>query len=352
MRFYTEKHRYYCGIDLHAKTMYICIVDADDKVLFHENAPVNADILLDIIEPYLPDVVICVECIFTWYWIADFCEERDIPFVLGHALYMKAIHGSKTKSDKIDSLKIAKLLHAGMLPMAYVYPSGLRSTRDLLRRRMHFTRKRGELLAHIQNTKSQYNLPGFTKSISYKSNRKTIVSHFDDASVQEMIRCDVSLIDHYDGLLKHVELYILKHAKAHRPHYLYLLQSIPGVGKILALVMLYEIHDISRFEKVQHFTSYSRLIRPTKESAGKIKGGGGRKMGNAYLKWAFSEAVLLLIRDSSDVKELHNKLKNRHGKARALAILSHKLGRAVFYMLKNNQAFDIKTFVNDKTKPE
>jgi len=350
MRFYTKQHQHYCGIDLHTKTMYICIIDADGKTVFHENAPVNADVLLEIIEPYLPDIVICVECIFTWYWIADFCEERDIPFVLGHALYMKAIHGSKTKNDKIDSKKIAKLLRAGLIPMSYVYPRGLRSTRDLLRRRMYFRRKRAELLAHIQNTKSQYNLPGFEKSISYKANRKNVVCHFDDASVQQMIGCDVSLIDHYDVLLQQVELHILKHAKAHRPQDLFLLQTIMGVGPILSLVILYEIHDISRFEKVQHFTSYSRLIRPTKESAGKIKSGGGKKMGNPFLKWAFSEAVLLLIRESDAVKELHHQLKNRYGKARALAILSHKLGRTVFYMLKNKEAFNEKKFVNEKAK--
>ena len=71
-------------------------------------------------------------------------------------------------------------------------------------------------------------------------------------------------------------------------------------------------------------------------------------MGNAFLRWAFSEAVLLLLRESDAVKELHQRLKNRHGKARALAILSHKLGRAVYYMLKNKQAFKIKTFVNEK----
>ena len=234
--------------------------------------------------------------------------------------------------------------------MAYVYPAGLRSTRDLLRRRIYFKRKRAELLAHIQNTKSQYNLPGFAKSISYKANRKDVVSHFDDPSVQQMIGCDVSLIDYYDELLQKIELYILKHAKSHRPQDLSLLQTIPGVGEILSLVILYEIHDISRFEKVQHFTSYCRLIRPTKESAGKIKSSGGRKMGNAFLKWAFSEAVLLLIRESDAVKELHSQLKNRHGKARALAILSHKLGRAVFYMLKNRQAFNEKTFVNEKAQ--
>ena len=167
-----------------------------------------------------------------------------------------------------------------------------------------------------------------------------------------MITCDVSLVDHYDTLLQQVELYILKHAKAHRPQDLYLLQTIPGVGKILALVLLYEIHDINRFERVQNFTSYSRLIKPTKESAGKIKSSGGKKMGNAFLKWAFSEAVLLLLRESEDVKELHQRLKNRYGKPKALAILSHKLGRAVYYMLKNKEAFNIKIFVNEKEEKE
>ena len=348
MRFYSEKHRYYCGIDLHTKTMFICIIDEDGKILFHKNAPVNAEILMQIIEPFLPDIAICVECIFTWYWIADFCEERDIPFVLGHALYMKAIHGSKTKNDKIDSKKIALLLKAGMLPMAYVYPAGLRSTRDLLRRRIHFKNKRSELLSHIQNTKSQYNLPDFEKSIAYKRNRKDIQSHFSDASVQQSIIFDMALIDKYDELLRQVESYILQHAKEHRPQDLFLLQTINGTGKILAMVLLYEIHDITRFERVQNFTSYSRLVKPTKESAGKTKNGKGKKMGNPYLKWAFSEAVILLIRESDDVKELHKKLKNRYGKARALAILSHKLGRTVYYMLKNQKAFDVKQFVNEK----
>lgn len=118
---------------------------------------------------------------------------------------------------------------------------------------------------------------------------------------------------------------------------LFLLKTIPGVGKILALVILYEIHDIHRFQRVQNFCSYARLIKPQKESAGKTTGKGNKKIGNAYLKWAFGEATLLLIRDSGQVKELHKKLKNKHGKARALAIISHKFGRAVYYMLKNKQ---------------
>ena len=346
MRFYNQQHKYYCGIDLHTKTMYVCILDQDGQIVVHQNLPVDSNCLLKLIMPFMSDIVISVECIFTWYWIADFCAELNIPFVLGHALYMKAIHGAKTKNDKIDSHKIALLLRAGMLPMAYVYPAHMRSTRDLLRRRMHFMYKRSELLAHIQNTKNQYNLPDFEKSIARKRNRTNVHEHFHDDSVQKSILLDLALIKEYDRLLTEIELYLTRHAKQHHPQDHFRLQTIPGVGKILALVILYEIYDINRFERVQNFCSYARLIRPEKESAGKTTGKGNRKMGNAYLKWAFGEATLLLIRESAQVKELHKKLKNKHGKARALAIISHKLGRAVYYMLKNKQAFDMKKFIS------
>ena len=86
------------------------------------------------IQPYKANIVVGVECVFTWYWIADTCEDNNIPFILGHALYMKAIHGGKSKNDKIDSFKIASLIRAGMFPLAYVYPRESRGVRDLLRR--------------------------------------------------------------------------------------------------------------------------------------------------------------------------------------------------------------------------
>src|ERR687897_3953516 len=112
---------------------------------------------LQAIAPSREDLVVCVECIFTWYWLADLCVQEGIPFVLGHALYMKAIHGGKAKNDKIDSQKIAVLLRGGMIPVAYVYPPEMRSTRDLLRRRTYLMRKRAEWLVRVQNTNSQYN---------------------------------------------------------------------------------------------------------------------------------------------------------------------------------------------------
>jgi len=136
MRFYTESHAHDCGIDLHAKTMYLCILDREGQVLLHENITSRPEAFLEAVSPCRDDLVVAVECMFTWYWLADLCRREGIEFVLGHALYRKAIHGGKAKSDRIDAYMIASLLRGGNLPQAYVYPPELRATRDLLRRRL------------------------------------------------------------------------------------------------------------------------------------------------------------------------------------------------------------------------
>ena len=107
---------------------------------------------------------------FTWYWLADLCAEHGLPFVLGQALDMKALHGGTATNDQIDAQNIAVLLRGGMLPQASVSPAERRATRDLLRRRMPLARKRGALLAHVQNTNRQSNLPALGKKIADKTN--------------------------------------------------------------------------------------------------------------------------------------------------------------------------------------
>ena len=247
MRFYNRQHTYYCGIDLHVKTMLVCILDGAGQVLVHRNIPSTPAAFLEIVKPYREDLVVAAECMFTWYWLADICAAEGITFVLGHALAMKAIHGGKAKNDKIDSHTIAVLLRGGLLPQAYVYPSAMRSTRDLLRRRLHLVRKRGELLAHIQNTRAQYNLPAFEKRLAYPGNRDGVVEHFSDPSVRKSIEVDVALIDQYDVLVNDLELTIVREAKRHDGDAFHRLRSVPGIGKVLALTILYEIHDIARF---------------------------------------------------------------------------------------------------------
>ena len=345
MRFYTKSHKHYCGIDLHARSMYVCVLDREGAVLLHRNLPCDPVRFLMVIRPYREDLVVGVECIFSWYWLADLCAKEGIAFVLGHALYMRSIHGAKTKNDRIDSRKLAGLLRGGLLPQAYVYPAEMRATRDLMRRRLHFVRQRGQLLAHIQMTHHQYNLPSPGKRITYHSNREGLGDNFEDVSVRESIAADLALADHHEVVISELEQSVLRQARGHDPNGFQLLRSIPGIGNILALTILYEIHDIHRFKRVQEFASYTRLVKCQQSSAGKVVGEGGAKIGNAYLKWAFSEAAVLFVAKCPQGKELLGRFEKKHGKAKALSILAHRIGRAVYFMLSREKAFDLERFM-------
>jgi transposase len=279
---------------------------------------------------------------FAWYWLADLCDQEKIPFVLGHALYLKAIHGGKAKTDKIDAHKIAVLLRGGMLPQAYVYPKGMRETRDLLRRRTYLVRRRAEALAHLVNTNSQYNHPPLAKKLAYAANREELdlPARFTDPSVQRNVELDLALIDAYDAQISDLELYLTRTAKVDDAQAYARLRSLPGVGKVLGLVLLYEIHEIRRFPAAGQFLSYARLVRCVHESAGTKQGTGGHKIGNAHLKWAFSEATCLLLRSCPKAKTWLTRREKKHGKKRALGALAARLGRAVYHLLRQGETFD------------
>lgn len=345
MNFYNNTHPYYCGIDLHARILYVCILDQAGKVCVHQGIPADSGQLHKLLKPYIGNIVVGVECMHCWYWVSDFCDEIGVDFILGHALYMKAIHGGKAKNDRIDSFKIVSLIRGGNFPLAYVYPRRMRATRDLLRRRMKIVRHGADLKAHVSNTTSQYNLPPNKVNLKNASAREQLKTTFPDPVVQRNIDLDMTVLDCYAKELGKVERYIEQQAKQHKPVHFHLLKSVWGIGPILALTIIYEIGDIQRFESVQKFASYARLIKCKAESAGKSYGTQGNKIGNAHLKWAFSEAAVLHLRGNKKAQKYLLKLQKRMSKAKALSALAHKLGRCVYFMLKNETVFNETQFL-------
>ena len=346
MRFYQGQHRFYCGIDLHARSMHVCVLDQAGEVVFDRNLPTRPDALLRALEPFRDGLVIGVECMFAWYWVADLCVTQNIAFVLGHALYLKAIHGGKAKNDRIDAGKLARLLRGGNFATAYAYPQGMRETRDLLRRRTYLVRKRAELLTHLQILNAQYNLAPFPKRLCYAANRDDmkIAERFADASVHKNAAADLAVIERLEEVIAGVELYLKRTAKIDNVQTYHRLQTIPGVGKLLALILLYEMHEAQRFDSAGQFLSYARLVRCVHESAGKKLGTAGKKIGNAHLRWAFGEAACLFLQHSERAKKWKQRQTAQRGSGKAMAIVAARLARAVYHMLRKGEAFDEERF--------
>jgi transposase len=345
-RYYQTAHPYYAGVDLHARSLYLHVCDPAGTPRLEIDLPAAPAAFLDAIAPFRPGLVVGAECMFAWYWLADLCEREQIPFVLGHALAMRAIHGGKAKNDKLDAATLAGLLRSGYYPMAYVYPKAKRDTRDLLRRRSFFVRHRAQLIAHIQNTNSQYNLPPFAKKLTYKGNRTAaLAERFAHPSTRLAVAADLALIAAHDEQIAALETHLTRTAKVDDPATFAFLKTVPGIGPILGLVLLYEIDAIRRFPEVGNFLSYSRLVLGVHESNGKVKGFGGRKLGNAHLKWAFSEAASLMLRSFEPAKRWMQRQSRKRGAKKAHAILEAKIGRAVYHLWRKQVPFDAKKFL-------
>jgi transposase len=347
MRFYQPQTEFYCGVDLHARTMYLCIVDRQGKKLFHKGGRCDPKWFLRVIQPYRESLTVAAECVSNWYWLADLCGDEKIEFVLGHAQYMKAVHGGKAKNDRIDSEKIARLLQAGLLPMAYVYPRENRSLRDLLRRRLRFVRLRAELMTHIQILNQQSNLAELPRNAAkLKGQKAAVLNHFEQEDVRLSVEADLELITYYDKVIDNLEKHILSRAKGCHAKSLAVLRSVPGIGEILALTIAFEVDTVERFETRQQFCSYSRLVKCMRESAGKKQGTGGKKIGNPYLKWAFSEAAVYSARFSEGIRAYLARLERKYGQGKGKSLLAHKLGRTVYHMLKESMVFDEAKFLS------
>jgi len=346
MDYATIDSTYYCGVDLHARTMYLCLMDQSGQIHVHRNIKNDFALFQRVLAPYQESVAMSVESTFNWYWLADGCHQADIPFYLGHAFYMKSIHGGKKKNDRIDSRMLADLMRTNFFPLAYAYPQRMRATRDLLRRRHRFVALRAEGYTHIQNTFSQQAyLDPLQAMVKSKTTRRELSAHLADPDLSLSIHSDLDMIEALDAIIYTLEKQLATQAKHHDPKAFALLKTMPGVGKMIALTILYEIHTIERFRSAGALSSYSRLVKIQHESAGKKTKGGNNRIGNPHLKWAFTEIILRAQVDSPAIKKYYGKLKNKHGVAKAKSVIAHKFAVSTYHMLKKGCVFDQREFV-------
>jgi len=344
MKYYTSTTQFNCGIDLHAHQMYVCLMDREGKKLVHTNVLDNDfAFFLKLIQPYRHDLTVCCECMFGWYWLADACQAAGLTFVLAHALYLKAIHGGKNKNDRIDSEKLAHLLRSNLIPPAYVYPAEKRPLRALLRQRLFFVWRRSELLARIRSQQLAHNrIPPKQTRRNRDPWEQQLLAAEDHPLRQLALKNELAMVRHFDHQIAQLEVELQRQAKKSAGRDYALVQTTPGIGAILGLTILLEIGEIARFPTVKDFLSYSRLVKGTVASAGKIKGLRGAKLGNPYLRWAFGEAAVIAKRDHALIGPLAQRLEAKMGgnKFKANTVIAVKLARAVFFMLRNKTVFD------------
>jgi transposase len=343
MRYFTPPPdtRFYAGVDLHATSLFLRILDRDGQERFARNRPAAPEPFLHAIAAFRDGLVVGCECMHCWYWLADACREQAIAFVLGHAWAMKAVHGSKTKCDRHDAQAISRLRRGGNFPLASAYPKERRGLRDRLR----LVRQCAELYGHVHTARRQANLPPVSSDVKDKSKRAALTADVADPFVRRRVETHRALLEPLDTTSRRLEGEIEEATLVRYSTERAVLPTTPGVGAVLSLTILLEIDAIDRFATRQQFCSCARLGGAVQESAGQRVGVGNRQAGNAWLRWAFSEAAVLSAQKDERIGALLERLASKLGKAKALSALAPKLGRAFSHLLHTQDVFDVNRFV-------
>jgi transposase len=332
--------RVYCGIDLHSNNSYVVVLNEQDRVVYQRRLRNELPLILQELAPFAEQLVgIAVESTFNWYWLVDGLKEAGYRVHLANTAALGQYDGLKFTDDRSDARWLAHMLRVGLLPEGYIYPREQRAVRDLLR-------QRGRLVQH--GTANMLSLQGMVhrntgQRLSGRALRTVEFAALDpqhpDANRTLALEATRRVLECVDGEVKRLEREILRQI---RPHPLWrLLQTVAGVGEVLALTILLETGAIDRFGRAGRYVSYCRCVGSRRLSNGKSKGQGNRKNGNPYLAWAYIEAAHFAIRYYGPVRRFYERKRARTHRVVALKAVAHKLARASYYVMRDRVPFQM-----------
>jgi transposase len=327
------------GIDLHSNNLFCAIVDLDGRRVFEQKLPCELDSVLRALKPFKKRLEkIAVESTYNWYWLVDGLQDHGYPVVLANPAAMQQYDGLKHADDKSDGFFLAEMLRLKILPVGHICERAVRPVRDLLRRRMGLVHKRTSLILSLKSLHTRMTGrdlgTGRIKAMEPQEAEKL----FDHPADQLITRLDLQLVEQLSQSIQQIEATILATVKS-LPHY-QVLQTMPGVGRILGLTITLETVDPQRFASPGDYASYCRCVDSRRLSNGKKKGENNGKCGNKYLAWAFVEAAQFARRHDDRCRRFHDRKSAQVNGIVATKALACKLAKAAWHMMRQNTPYD------------
>jgi transposase len=327
------------GIDLHSNNLFCAIVDLDGRRVFEQKLPCELDSVLRALKPFKKRLEkIAVESTYNWYWLVDGLQDHGYPVVLANPAAMQQYDGLKHADDKSDGFFLAEMLRLKILPVGHICERAVRPVRDLLRRRMGLVHKRTSLILSLKSLHTRMTGrdlgTGRIKAMEPQEAEKL----FDHPADQLITRLDLQLVEQLSQSIQQIEATILATVKS-LPHY-QVLQTMPGVGRILGLTITLETVDPQRFASPGDYACYCRCVDSRRLSNGKKKGENNGKCGNKYLAWAFVEAAQFARRHDDRCRRFHDRKSAQVNGIVATKALACKLAKAAWHMMRQNTPYD------------
>ncbi|HEY6073697.1 MAG TPA: IS110 family transposase [Anaerolineales bacterium] len=330
----------YAGIDLHATNSVLVVIDETDRGLYQKRLRNDLSLLLTALEPYRVALNgIAVESTYNWYWLVDGLMDAGYRVHLAHAPALPQYSGLKHADDQHDAQWLAHLLRLGLLPTGYIYPKVERAVRDLLRKRSQLVRHKTMVVLSLQSlltrlTGTRLSLPRL-RPLTPEGVRALVPF----SEQVQAVESSLTVVRWLEREIRTIEDRVREAGRTQSGYAL--LQTVPGIGPILAGTILLEAGDMRRFATVGHFASYCRCVGSEHVSNGKRKGAGNTKNGNKYLSWAFIEAAHFAIRYEAVIRTYYQRKQARTHPLVALKAVAHKLARACYHRLCAQVPFEL-----------
>jgi transposase len=330
----------YSGIDLHSNNSVVTVTDEEDRVVAEKRLPNDLTKIVGLLTPWREEMAgVVVESTFNWYWLVDGLQAAGFKVHLANTTAIKKYEGLKHSGDETDARYLAHLLRLGILPTGTILPPEQRAVRDLARKRMQLVRSRTTHLLAVENiTACQQGVRISSNQVKQLTADAVDQMHLPE-EVALAIKANVAVIATLSAQIEFLEKRLQEKVGARMEYGL--LTSVPGVGQVLATMILLETGPIERFANVGNFASYARCVDSVRTSNGKKKGEGNTKNGNKYLAWAFVEAANFALRYCAEAKRFYERKKAKTNNVVAIKALAHKLARACFHILKERKPFDV-----------
>jgi transposase len=330
----------YGAIDLHSNNNVTVLIDEQDQVVYQKRLANDLSLMTQQLSAYRDSLQgIVVESTFNWYWLVDGLMEEGHRIHLANTAAIQQYEGLKYTDDQSDARWLAQLLRLGVLPQGYIYPKHQRAVRDLLRKRGQMVRQRTANLLSIENLFSRNTARSMSANRIKALDSKQVDDLVANPDLALAIKANLSMLHCADEQIEILEKTVIERVKL-KPEFR-LLKTVPGIGHILALTIMLETGEITRFPSVGDYASYCRCVGSKKISNGKKKGSGNTKNGNKYLAWAYIEAANFAVRFSAKIKSFYQRKKSKTNGIVAIKAVAHKLCRACYYIMKDQVAFDV-----------
>lgn len=333
--------RLYAAIDLHSNNNVLVIIDEHDRTVCERRLTNDLRAVLAELKPHRKSIeAIAVESTFNWYWLVDGLMDAGYKVKLVNTVAVTIYNGLKYSGDEHDARHLAHLLRLGILPTGYIYPKEERAVRDLFRKRAQLVRQRTTQILSIQTLVCRNTGAEVTKAEIREFDDEAILKTCGGDRARALaISSNLTVLRCLDEQIEKLEREVLGRAKL-KPEFARLL-TVNGIGKILAMTIMYETGTMDRFAKVGQYASYARCVGSSRWSNGKKKGEGNRKNGNKYLAWAFVEAAVAALRHCEPIRRYHQRKKAKTNAIVAIKTVAHKLARACYHVMKDQESFDV-----------